>query len=126
MVLIAMFLRIIFYLCNNYHKFINCNFEFCFFFFFFIRYVERGNIEATYFAIQTKIRAQRMRLYVPTEGKLISDVEKAWAELEKAEHVREIALRGELARQEKLERLAEKFNRKVSGFGIEIAGWVIW
>ena len=55
-----------------------------------------------------------MRPYQPPEGKLSSDVEKAWEKLDKAEHGRELALRGELARQEKLERLAEKFSRKVS------------
>ena len=51
---------------------------------------------------------------MPAEGKLVGDIEKAWEHLEKAEHDRELALREELARQEKLERLAEKFKRKVS------------
>ncbi|XP_063958759.1 spectrin beta chain, non-erythrocytic 5-like isoform X1 [Lytechinus pictus] len=77
------------------------------------KYAERGNIEATLFSIQTKIRVCRRKIYVPPEGKLINDIEKKWALLEEAEHKRETALREELARQEKLERLAEKFERKV-------------
>eukprot|EP00057_Strongylocentrotus_purpuratus_P010375 XP_011664849.1 PREDICTED: spectrin alpha chain, non-erythrocytic 1 [Strongylocentrotus purpuratus] len=77
------------------------------------KYAERGNIEATLFSIQTKIRACRRKMYVPAEGKLINDIEKKWALLEEAEHKRKTALREELARQEKLERLAEKFERKV-------------
>ncbi|XP_030854700.1 spectrin beta chain, non-erythrocytic 5 [Strongylocentrotus purpuratus] len=77
------------------------------------KYAERGNIEATLFSIQTKIRACRRKMYVPPEGKLINDIEKKWALLEEAEHKRKTALREELARQEKLERLAEKFERKV-------------
>ena len=54
-----------------------------------------------------------MRPYTPPEGHLVSDVEKTWSKLEKAEHDRGIALRKELIRQERLERLAEKFTRKV-------------
>ncbi|UYV71261.1 SPTBN1 [Cordylochernes scorpioides] len=37
---------------------------------------------------------------------------KAWEKLEKAEHERELALREELIRQEKLEQLAARFDRK--------------
>ncbi|XP_071480964.1 spectrin beta chain-like [Diadema antillarum] len=76
------------------------------------KYVERGNIEATLFSIQTKARVCRRKMYTPPEGKLVHDIEKNWDLLEKAEHKRETALRNELARQEKLERLAEKFERK--------------
>lgn len=45
---------------------------------------------------------------------MISDINKAWERLEKAEHERELALREELIRQEKLEQLAARFNRKAS------------
>ena len=79
------------------------------------RYIERGNIEATLFSIQTKIRVCRRKMYIPPEGKLIHDIENKWAQLEQAEHKRETALRNELARQERLERLVEKFERKVLG-----------
>ncbi|KAJ1359841.1 hypothetical protein KIN20_018656 [Parelaphostrongylus tenuis] len=37
---------------------------------------------------------------------------QAWDQLEKAEHERELALKEEIIRQEKLEQLATRFNRK--------------
>lgn len=40
--------------------------------------------------------------------------EQAWEKLEKAEHERELALRNELIRQEKLEQLARRFDRKAA------------
>lgn len=40
--------------------------------------------------------------------------EQAWERLEKAEHERELALRNELIRQEKLEMLAARFDRKAA------------
>ncbi|EMP24446.1 Spectrin beta chain, brain 3, partial [Chelonia mydas] len=43
------------------------------------------------------------------EGKRIG---KAWAQLEKVEHEREVSLRNELIRQEKLELLAQRFDHK--------------
>lgn len=39
---------------------------------------------------------------------------QAWERLEKAEHERELALRNELIRQEKLEQLAARFDRKAA------------
>ncbi|XP_078000869.1 spectrin beta chain, non-erythrocytic 5-like isoform X3 [Glandiceps talaboti] len=77
------------------------------------KYAERAEIEALFFEIQTKVRAKNLqRGYVPPEGKLLNDIEKAWDALEGAEHGRERALREELMRQERLEQLAEKFERK--------------
>jgi spectrin beta len=43
---------------------------------------------------------------------MISDINKAWERLEKSEHERELTLREELIRQEKLEQLAARFDRK--------------
>lgn len=60
------------------------------------------------------MRANNQKPYTPKEGKMISDINKAWERLEKAEHERELALREELIRQEKLEQLAARFNRKAS------------
>ncbi|XP_033104188.1 spectrin beta chain-like [Anneissia japonica] len=76
------------------------------------KYVERSNIEATLFSVHTKIRAINRKPYIPPEDKLLRNIEYVWDEMEKAEHGRELALRKELIRQEKLERLAEKFHRK--------------
>ncbi|KAG7255188.1 hypothetical protein CRUP_035687, partial [Coryphaenoides rupestris] len=60
------------------------------------------------------MRANNQKVYTPREGKLISDINKAWERLEKAEHERELALRTELIRQEKLEQLARRFDRKAA------------
>ncbi len=59
------------------------------------------------------MKALGQPLYVPPEGQLVHDIEKAWDELEKAEHRREVTLREELLRQEKLENLAYRFEGKV-------------
>jgi len=79
-----------------------------------VKFGEKGNLEVMLFTIQSKIRAQNQRPYLPREGKLISDINRGWAELEKAEHERELALREELVRQENLEQLAAKFNKKAT------------
>ncbi|WAR19671.1 SPTCB-like protein [Mya arenaria] len=76
------------------------------------KFVEKGNLEIMLFTLQSKMRANNQRPYLPVEGKLISDINKAWDHLEKAEHERELALREELIRQEKLEQLAARFDRK--------------
>lgn len=76
------------------------------------KYKERSEIEALLFSIQTKMKALGQPLYIPPEGKLVHDIEKAWDELEKAEHRREVALREELLRHERLENLAYRFERK--------------
>lgn len=47
-------------------------------------------------------------------GKSLSDVEKSWFLLERAEHERERALQEALLLLENLEQLAQKFRRKVA------------
>ncbi|KAK2510542.1 hypothetical protein Q9233_017636 [Columba guinea] len=79
-----------------------------------VKFQEKGNLEVLLFTIQSKLRANNRKLYVPSEGKSISDINKAWSRLEKAEHEREAALRNELIRQEKLELLAQRFDHKVA------------
>uniref|UniRef100_A0A8D0HST9 Spectrin beta, non-erythrocytic 4 n=1 Tax=Sphenodon punctatus TaxID=8508 RepID=A0A8D0HST9_SPHPU len=77
-----------------------------------VKFQEKGNLEVLLFTIQSKLRASNRKLYVPSEGKSISDINKAWTRLESAEHEREVALRNELIRQEKLELLAQRFDHK--------------
>ncbi|GAB0201943.1 spectrin beta chain, non-erythrocytic 4 [Grus japonensis] len=77
-----------------------------------VKFQEKGNLEVLLFTIQSKLRANNRKLYVPSEGKSISDINKAWTCLEKAEHEREVSLRNELIRQEKLELLAQRFDHK--------------
>ncbi|GFY53200.1 spectrin beta chain [Trichonephila inaurata madagascariensis] len=76
------------------------------------KFTEKGNLEVLLFTIQSKMRANNQNPYFPKEGQKIVDINKAWERLEKAEHERELALREELIRQEKLEQLAARFDRK--------------
>ncbi|GCB79157.1 hypothetical protein scyTo_0018713, partial [Scyliorhinus torazame] len=79
-----------------------------------LKFEEKGNLEVLLFTIQSKLRANNQKLYLPHEGKLISDINRAWERLERAEHEREVALRNELIRQEKLEQLAHRFDHKAA------------
>jgi len=60
--------------------------------------VEKGNLEVLLFTIQSKMRANNQKPYTPREGKMLADINRAWEQLEKAEHERELALRDELIR----------------------------
>ncbi|CAG2161762.1 unnamed protein product, partial [Oppiella nova] len=76
------------------------------------KYKERSEIEVLLFNIQTKMKSLGQPLYTPPEGKLVQDIEKSWTALEKAEYRREVVLREELLRLEKLENIAFSFERK--------------
>ncbi|XP_055911888.1 spectrin beta chain, non-erythrocytic 5 isoform X2 [Eupeodes corollae] len=76
------------------------------------KYKERSEIEALYFTINTLLKSLNQPQYTPQDGQLVNDIEKAWQQLENAEHNREVALRDELLRQEKLEQLNYKFEKK--------------
>uniref|UniRef100_A0A915MDZ1 Calponin-homology (CH) domain-containing protein n=1 Tax=Meloidogyne javanica TaxID=6303 RepID=A0A915MDZ1_MELJA len=76
------------------------------------KYKEKGELEALFFAIQTKRNAGRRKSYIPPEGLGLHDLESAWTELEKAEHARQGALINELQRQERLELRAQLFHKK--------------
>ncbi|XP_063803707.1 spectrin beta chain, non-erythrocytic 5 isoform X2 [Pseudophryne corroboree] len=76
------------------------------------KYQERGLIEAHFFNIRTKLQGNNLRPYFPQDGWSLSDVEKYWIILEKAEHEREKALQMEMLRLERLEQLAQMFQKK--------------
>ncbi|KAK9874725.1 hypothetical protein WA026_005540 [Henosepilachna vigintioctopunctata] len=76
------------------------------------KYKERSEIEALYFNISTQLKELRQPSYNAPDGKLVQDIERAWQTLETSEHKREVALRTELRRQERLEQLCFKFERK--------------
>ncbi|XP_059148013.1 spectrin beta chain, non-erythrocytic 2-like isoform X3 [Physella acuta] len=78
------------------------------------KYRERGNVEVQYFNVQARLKANGQKQYLPPEGMLIHDIETAWMQLEKCEHGREVALKDELIRQERLEQLARRFQRKAT------------
>ncbi|CAF3404439.1 unnamed protein product [Rotaria sp. Silwood1] len=77
-------------------------------------YVHEKLVEFNRYRVMDKPaqRANQQIPYQPREGKMISDINRAWENLERAEHERELALREEILRQERLEQLATKFNRK--------------
>lgn len=76
------------------------------------KFKERSEVEALYFHINTMLKSLNQPQYTPQDGHLIKDIEKAWQLLENSEHSREVALRNELMRQEKLEQLNFKFEKK--------------
>ncbi|KAJ8972183.1 hypothetical protein NQ314_000313 [Rhamnusium bicolor] len=76
------------------------------------KYKERSEIEALFFNINTQLKELRQPAFNPADGKLVQDIERSWETLEKAEHKREVALRSELLRQQRLEQLMYKFERK--------------
>lgn len=43
---------------------------------FVLRFQEKGNLEVLLFTIQSKLRANNQKPYVPHDGKLISDINK--------------------------------------------------
>ncbi|XP_054653191.1 spectrin beta chain, erythrocytic isoform X2 [Dunckerocampus dactyliophorus] len=78
------------------------------------KFQEKGNLEVLLFTIQSRMRANNQRVYTPKEGALVADINRAWERLERAEHEREQVLRDELIRQEKLEQMARRFDRKAA------------
>ncbi|KAG5890886.1 hypothetical protein JTB14_002826 [Gonioctena quinquepunctata] len=76
------------------------------------KYKERSEIEALFFNINTQLKELKQPAFIPADGKLVQDIERSWDSLEKAEHKREVALRNELLRQQRLEQLMYKFERK--------------
>ncbi|XP_069806965.1 spectrin beta chain, erythrocytic isoform X3 [Dendropsophus ebraccatus] len=78
------------------------------------KFKEKGELEVLLFTIQSRMRENKQKVFVPRDGQLVSDINRAWGRLEKAEHERETALRNELIRQEKLEQLAKRLDRKAA------------
>lgn len=73
---------------------------------------DKAKLEATFNTLQTRLRLSNRPAYMPTEGKMVSDIASAWKGLEGAEKGFEDWLLAEIQRLERLEHLAEKFKLK--------------
>ena len=69
-------------------------------------------METNFNTLQTKLRLSNRPAYMPTEGKMITDIHRAWNGLLGCEKGFEEWLLAELMRLERLEHLAKKFKHK--------------
>ncbi|XP_050407376.1 alpha-actinin, sarcomeric isoform X1 [Patella vulgata] len=73
---------------------------------------DKARLENSFNTLQTRLRLSNRPAYIPTEGKLVSDIADAWKGLESAEKGFEEWLLSELQRLERLDHLAQKFRHK--------------
>ena len=59
---------------------------------------EKAKLETHFHTLQTKLRLSSRPAYVPSEGKLVADINAAWKSLEDEEKAKEEFLRSELRR----------------------------
>merc|ERR1712172_470975 len=76
------------------------------------RVEQKAKLETNFNTLQTKLRLSNRPAYMPTEGKLITDIQRAWLGLLTCEKTFEEWLLAELMRLERLEHLAKKFKHK--------------
>uniref|UniRef100_A0A8D0HJB2 Actinin alpha 2 n=1 Tax=Sphenodon punctatus TaxID=8508 RepID=A0A8D0HJB2_SPHPU len=73
---------------------------------------EKCQLEINFNTLQTKLRISNRPAFMPSEGKMVSDIASALQRLEQAEKGYEEWLLNEIRRLERLEHLAEKFRQK--------------
>ncbi|CAF0768710.1 unnamed protein product [Brachionus calyciflorus] len=76
------------------------------------RLEQKAKLETDFNTLQTKLRLSNRPSYLPSKGKLVSDISNAWKGLEFAERGFEEWLLSELMRLERLDHLAKKFKHK--------------
>ena len=74
---------------------------------------EKLQLETLFNALQTKLNLNGRPPYQPPAGMSPQDIEANWAQLEKTEHDRALALREELRRMKKIEDLLRQFNLRI-------------
>ncbi|KAG8449552.1 hypothetical protein GDO86_016267 [Hymenochirus boettgeri] len=75
---------------------------------------EKCQLEINFNTLQTKLRLSNRPAFMPTEGKMVSDINNAWGALEQSEKGYEEWMLNEIRRLERLDHLAEKFRQKAS------------
>ncbi|VDL18981.1 unnamed protein product [Hymenolepis diminuta] len=75
-------------------------------------FYEKGELEVAFFFIKNEMLAVGMRTYIPPKQLTISEVNKAWGNLEHCEYEYWLNLNDELKRQEMLDQLYLKFETK--------------
>jgi actinin alpha len=78
------------------------------------RVEQKGKLETNFNTLQTKLRLSNRPAYLPSEGKMVSDISNAWKGLELAEKGFEEWLLSEMMRLERLDHLAQKFKAKAN------------
>jgi len=76
------------------------------------RVEQKAKLETNFNTLQTKLRLSNRPAYMPTEGKMVSDIANAWKGLEGCEKSFEEWLLSEMMRLERLDHLAMKFKHK--------------
>nr|XP_057937033.1 alpha-actinin-4 isoform X4 [Doryrhamphus excisus] len=75
---------------------------------------EKCQLEINFNTLQTKLRLGGRPAFMPSEGHMVADINRAWHTLEGAEKGYEEWLLNEIRRLERLDHLAEKFRQKAS------------
>uniref|UniRef100_A0A8C9T8P1 Actinin, alpha 4 n=1 Tax=Scleropages formosus TaxID=113540 RepID=A0A8C9T8P1_SCLFO len=75
---------------------------------------EKCQLEINFNTLQTKLRLSNRPAFMPSEGRMVSDINSAWHNLEGAEKGYEEWLLNEIRRLERLDHLAEKFRQKAT------------
>uniref|UniRef100_A0A8C5V0R7 Actinin alpha 4 n=1 Tax=Microcebus murinus TaxID=30608 RepID=A0A8C5V0R7_MICMU len=75
---------------------------------------EKCQLEINFNTLQTKLRLSNRPAFMPSEGRMVSDINNGWQHLEQAEKGYEEWLLNEIRRLERLDHLAEKFRQKAS------------
>ncbi|KAM3910669.1 alpha-actinin-4 isoform 6-T6 [Leptodactylus fuscus] len=75
---------------------------------------EKCQLEINFNTLQTKLRLSNRPAFMPSEGRMVSDINNGWQHLEQAEKGYEEWLLIEIRRLARLDHLAEKFSQKAA------------